>query len=132
MGCLQCDSVKPIPTCTTALVIGTTTLGNGIPVYVFVKNLTTGKQYRQAAITENVPPGRVTLLMGQPRQDFYSPNFIYEIWITKQTDTINERQDFTVQGSVDSYECVNVRFTNLYDNNDLKIAYSSHILELDV
>src|SRR3989304_2617488 len=76
MGCLQCDSVKPIPTCTTALVIGTTGLGNGIPVYVFVKNLTTGKQYRQAAITKNEPPAPVSLLMGQPRQDFYWPIYI--------------------------------------------------------
>ncbi len=130
MTCLQCQSVKPIPTCTTDLALGTTELGNGIAVYIFVKNLTTGKEYRQAATTEALPAGRVTLDMTSPSAAFYSPNHSYEIWITRQSDTINERQDFTVQGSALELDCANVVFEKFADDSAI-VAYSSHILEID-
>lgn len=131
MGCLNCQFTQAIPTCTTTLAIGTTTIGAGVPVYVFVRNIITGKEFRQSATTEALPAGRVSMLLSLPQQDFYSQNFVYEIWITRQSDTVNERLNFTIQGSVTAIDCVSVNFTDIYDDDDDKVAYSSHILEFE-
>lgn len=116
-----------IPTCSTVLVLGDTDLGIDVDVYIFVENLTTGRIHRIPFTT--LANGRVTLTMSDPDQHFYNENSTYDVHVTKQSDTINMNVDLTIEGT--DHDCVNVNFTNLFDDNDDRVAYSSHSLELE-
>ena len=126
--CGQCTAIKEVPTCTTNLQIGT--IGsNNAAVFIFVSNLSTGLQYRQSVNSSGA--GLVTLLMANPRQDFYNPNSAYEVWVTLAINTPVEREDITIGGILFEDACLNVPFTIYVDDNNNPVTYPTIALEVD-
>lgn len=128
MTCKQCTSIKEIPTCTTNLELGT--IGsNNTDVFIFVSNITTGLNYRQAV--ESSAGGVVTLIMANPRQDFYNPNSSYEVWITLATGEPIDREDITIDGILFEDACLNIPFTIYADDNNNPVTYVTVAVEVD-
>lgn len=126
--CGQCTAIKEVPTCTTNLQIGT--IGsNNVATFVFVHNLSSGLTYRQAVTSSGA--GLITLLMANPRQDFYNPSSAYEMWVTLATATPVDRQDLTIGGVVFTDACLNVPFTIYVDDNNDPVSYATIALEVD-
>ncbi len=126
--CGQCTAIKEVPTCTTNLQIGT--IGSiDTAAFVFVHNLSTGLTYRQSVTSSGA--GLVTLLMANPRQDFYNPSSAYEIWVTLATGTPVEREDLTIGGILFEDACLNIPFTIYADDNNNPVTYVTIALEVD-
>ena len=126
--CGQCTSIKEVPTCTTNLEIGT--IGsNNAAAFVFVHNLSTGLQYRQSVTSSGA--GLITLLMANPRQDFYNPNSAYEVWVTLASGAPVDREDLTIGGTLFEDACLNVPFTIYVDDNNDPVTYATIALEVD-
>lgn len=127
MACLDCSRTKPIPSCTTSLILGTVT-SLSTAVYIYVRNLTSGKLYRQA-VTSSVA-GLVTLDKTEPSSYFYTPNHAYEIWVTLVSATdIDSRLILTIGTSTAT--CLNPVFEKPTDNDNLNITYASQTVAID-
>lgn len=127
MACLDCTPTKPIPACTTSLILGNIS-SLATAVYIYVRNLTSGKLYRQA-VTSSVA-GLVTLDKTLPSSYFYSPNHAYEIWVTLASATnIDDKQTLTIGSSTAT--CLNPVFDKPIDDDNLNITYTSQTTALD-
>lgn len=105
MACIECTETKPVPECVESIVIGAIAY-NSTAVYIYVKNLSTG-YIHQASATSSVA-GLVTLSTELPDISFYNHNHLYEIWVARQSQSINERLTVTI--STVGYTCFMVPF----------------------
>lgn len=127
-GCVDCQPTNLIPTCTTALVLGT------IPdlttaVFIYVRNLTTGNTHRQSVTSDGA--GLVTMDTTDPVPSFYSPNMTYEVWITLATGDLEDRLDITV-GTVTitgDDACLNLNFEIIANASNDPITYATQNVE---
>lgn len=125
MACPICVETKPIPKCVTSLVIGAID-AELTDVYVYVLNLTTGRQQRIETTSDL--NGQVSIPLADPDVEFYSENFTYELWITLRTTDPNTKLDVTIGYATN--DCFTVRFKEIYDDLDLA-DFSEVDLELD-
>lgn len=124
MPCLQCTSTDPIPTCTTTLRIGTIT-SFATAIFIFVNNLTTGKNYRQNSVVSGAA-GEVNLDMSEPTPNFYNKDSAYEVFVTLASNDIDQKETITVGTDTDT--CYSLNFTDIYDEDDDKVVYALHTL----
>lgn len=125
MACPTCTETKPIPKCADSLVIGA--IANDLTnVYVYIKNLTTGRIQRADEVSDL--SGQVSLDLTDPDKEFYSQNFVYELWITLRTTDVNQKLDITI--GYTTTDCFTIRFKEIYDALDLAI-FTEHDLEID-
>ena len=125
MSCPTCTETKPIPKCVDTLIIGAIEYDN-TDVYIYVENLTTGRIQRIDA-TSGIS-GEVELDLTDPDKEYYSPNFTYELWITLQTGSINDKLDVTIGYGL--YDCFVLRFLEIFDGVDIA-EFTEHELEID-
>ena len=125
MPCPTCVETKPVPKCVTSLVVGAID-AELTDVYVYIKNLTTGRIQR-VDVTSDIN-GQVSFLLADPDVEFYSENFVYELWVTLRTTDPNTRLDVTIGYATN--DCFTVRFTEYFDDLDLAI-FSEVDLEID-
>ncbi len=122
MACTNCQEVTPIPQCVEDITIGAIA-DLTTDVYVFVKNLTTGYLHQQEAVSDGA--GLVILDSTLPDISFYNENHFYELWITKQSETINDKLPITVVGGATPFDCLLLVFTK----TDLG-GFTTHILSV--
>lgn len=122
MACTQCKEVLPIPECAEAVLIGSITDFDTV-VYIFVKNLSTGRIVQQESTSDD--EGFVTLNTSDPDPSFYSESHFYELSITKQSDHFNVLQEITVEGSEDAYTCLLLQFQKI-----TPLTYTGHTISL--
>ena len=112
MACIECAETKPVPECVNSIILGTIAF-NSEPIYVFVKNIITG--YVHSEDSNSSAAGIVTLSTTLPDISFYNHNHLYEIWVTRQSQTINDRLPITI-GAL-PYTCFLVPFIKVYSSN---------------
>lgn len=124
--CLTCQKTKVLPRCSTLLTIGRI---NHISqdIFIFIKNVTTGYPIRQSR-TSSVA-GVVTIDMADPAKNFFSQNHTYEVWVTFQDTTIEERLPIELGGSTS--ECFILEFEAYYATENTAAVYATYQLQLD-
>ena len=122
MSCSPCSFVKPVPICVQQIIIGTISSIDA-NIYVFVKNVTTGKEIRLSTITDGA--GLITLDVSGLT---FSDSFTYEFKAILQTAvSINDVETITI--GVDSDTCWAVPFVTIEDSNQDIINYVTITLE---
>ena len=124
MSCNTCQLTKPIPTCTESLVLGT--IASDTDVYIFVKNHSSGYIHRQEATSTLY--GTLALDMSLPDPSFYNQDSNYEVWVTLQTVSPNDRLDITIDSV--TYDCFSLSFYTFYNETDYTISIPEVILEI--
>jgi hypothetical protein len=124
MACIDCLRTKVVPACTDELILGT--IEEVAPINIFVKNLSTGYIYVQQSDSTSLSGyGSVSLDMTDPDTSFYNPNSSYEIWVTLQDESNNDRLSIAV-GDEDG-TCLAVSFEKYY--GDGPFVYETHELQ---
>ncbi len=109
MACVECTETKPAPECVGSIILGTIAF-NSEPIYIFVKNISTGYIHTEAS--NSSAAGLVTLSTELPDISFYNHNHLYEIWVTRQSQTINDRLPVTI--GILPYTCFLASFIKAY------------------
>jgi len=124
--CLTCQKTKILPRCSTLLTIGRI---NHISqaIFIFIKNVTTGYPIRQSRTSSTT--GVVTIDMADPDKNFFSQNHTYEVWVTFQDSTVEERLDIELGGSTS--ECFVLNFEPYYATENTAAVYATYQLQLD-
>lgn len=121
--CTPCNTAKLIPACITDLTIGT--IGsNNADVYIYIKNISTGRLLRFDA-TSN---GAGLVIVDISSQEWMQ-NQAYELWITLATAvSIDDKENITISG--DSFSCFEISFVQVKDEEGNVITYASQTLEI--
>lgn len=122
MACTTCSYTKTVPTCITNLIVGTID-DLSSDVYVFIKNISTGKIDRFEATSDGA--GLVTL--SSIPTNYFMDEHDYEIWVTLRTVSQNDRESITIDGVSDT--CWAMPLLDLYDGSGEKQAITTHTLE---
>jgi hypothetical protein len=125
MPCLVCTPTKPIIKCTTNLILGIIA-ETSADIWIHVRNITTGKLYRQSATSSGA--GVVTLDKTKPSTYFYSPNHAFELWVTLEESTFVE----SITIGAEEVTCLNPVFENPTDDDNLNISQTTQTVALDV
>ncbi len=107
--CDPCLKTELVPKCLTNLIIGTISSLN-TAVFVYIRDLTTGKLLRFSEVSSGA--GQVTVTGLDTEPDFM-PDHSYEMWITLQTAiSIEDRETITVTSSLGDVTgtCFQIRF----------------------
>lgn len=119
--CNSCISAQPIARCITNLIVGTISSLN-TAVYVYIKNLTTGRDVRYAVTTSAA--GLITVPITPQR---FSEDHSYELYVTLTTaNNISVKQNITISGEVS--DCVSLRFKTIYNNDNEIVTYTNQTL----
>ena len=121
MACTDCAYTKIIPTCITEITVGTIT-ELAADVYVFVKNISTGKIDRFSSTSD----GAGLVKLSSIAANFFMDSYDYEIWITLRSAGQNDKLDMEIDGNMDV--CFAMPFADLYDGAGEKLAITSHVL----
>jgi len=124
--CLSCQATKCVPTCTQTLRLGTITGAAANDYWAFFANNTTGKTIR---IAVDPTSNNIDVDLTQLPDGFLNSNSEYEVWLTLRSAGINSNQDITIGAA--AYECFSVMFIDIFDEQDHKVEYLSHTLEID-
>lgn len=120
--CNPCTPVNTIPSCVTNIIIGTIA-SVSTAVYVYIKNISTGKVTRISA-TSSIA-GLVTAVLG----DFIPmDNCSYEIWVTLATADIDTKLNVTI--SAVAYTCFAVRFETITTTADVVVSVTNYTLKV--
>ena len=130
MSCSACTSVKPIASCLTTMIIGDA--GGGYPntlIYVYIRNVTTGKNIRLSSTTSGagiIQPNVSTIS--------FLPNQSYEIWVTLQTAaSVTDYLPFKIDGDPDNtYSCISLRFFSVSGPDNLTLPFLTQTISLVV
>lgn len=121
--CSECLHPKPIARCVTNLIIGTISSLN-TSVYVYISNLTTGREIRYTVTTSVA--GLVTIPITPQR---FSEDHSYEIHVTLATaSNINVKENITIGGDVS--DCVSLRFETIWNNDNTIATFTNQTLTL--
>lgn len=119
MSCSNCQEIKSIATCVNQIIIGTIS-SKSVDVYVYYKNIATGRITRMAGQSDS--NGLVTVDVSA--ESFVS-NQTYEFWITLTDSGIECKEDVSIVDcagttSDTTYTCFSVKFYMISQND---IAY---------
>lgn len=121
--CNDCIHPKPIARCLTDLIIGTISSFN-TAVYVYISNLTTGREIRYSVTSSAA--GLITVPITPQR---FSEDHSYEVHVTKASAVgINVKENITIGGEVSN--CASLRFETIWDNNNAIVSYANQTLSL--
>lgn len=113
--------------CTGELVIGQ--IAEDTDVYVYIKNITSGYQFRFSATSDE--NGFVTIDLTTAPEGMLNDNSFYQIWFTLQDSQIDDMIAITYQDeyyNTSQYQCFNLQFTKVKAGDGLA-TYESHTLE---
>ena len=120
--CSPCLEIEPVPYCVSNITIGSIALTD-TPVYVYVQNIGADQTTQISTTTDG--SGVVTIT---DFQGFEQLNQSFELWVTDQTNTINQRQTITVEGQTG--DCLSFRFKDFVDGNNQAVSFSSFAFTL--
>jgi len=104
MICIACRQTCPIPVCSDNILIGRIEQPN-IDVYVVFEEVLTGR--RKMLIVTSDDSGNITADVGDIKA-FFSPNFLYKIWIQSDSSTGCSDIDLIISGIY--IPCVKIKF----------------------
>lgn len=123
MACSVCVPTKSPYTCGDTLELGIVSVLFD-DVYVFVKNMSNGYEYRQLVTT--AIDGTVVYDVTVPGHEFYNPNSTYEIKVTDLNDVL-----LPITIGADVSDCFLVTFRRARDENGDMIGPKNQIIELE-
>jgi hypothetical protein len=104
MSCI-CQESQKIPTCLDELILGSVSEVNTL-VYVDIKNISTGYNYRHSVTTSET--GVITLDLSEPAPSFYNQDSYYEIYVSSASHIL---LPITIDDS--EFECIGVYFEKI-------------------
>lgn len=125
MSC-NCEKLKSLPTCLNELIIGQIALVSQ-NVYVFFKNISNDHVVRLIGVSDL--NGDVTIDLTS-LDNFFSPNYSYELWITELSAVPSARQDITFD-TYTFYDCLSVEFFRIEDDSLESVYYTTITAELE-
>jgi len=125
MSC-NCAKIKDLPTCIDELIIGTISLLSQ-DVFVFFKNTSIDYTVRLTGVSDG--DGLVTIDLSA-LNNFFSPNYSYDIWITAEDESPTSKQDITYD-TYTFYDCLSAKFFRIEDSSMEAIYYSTVTAELE-
>lgn len=116
MSC-NCSKIKDLPTCLNELVIGTISIEDQ-QVYVFFTNTSLNQEVR--LIGESDVDGLVTVDLTTLPDNYFSPNYHYEIHITDLDDSPHYQEPIEI--GEESVFCLSIKFYRI-ENDALEAVY---------
>jgi len=105
--CSPCQSIKVLPDCLENIVVGTMPAANN-PYYIYLKDITTGRTERYSATSDGA--ALLTVAVTQ----MLSQNHAYELWVTANFGSIEDKIDIAVSGVTNPVDCVALKFESSY------------------
>ena len=105
--CSPCTPIKILPDCVDAIVIGTMPAINN-PYFIYIKDITTGRTERYSETSDGAA------LLTIPITKMFSPAHAYEIWVTTNFGSIEDKIAIQIQGVTGTVDCAALKFESSY------------------
>lgn len=117
MACDTCTQTKTLTRCHTIIDLGTHNTGTeGLTIDVYFENLGTGKVRTARVITGELGQMDIThglaFLSGQT----------YRVWLNQQSETMSEKEEWTLPDGTTDVTCVLIPFQNVTDNFGVNVT----------
>ena len=127
--CSDPTRVCPINWCATSTLVGTISSAE-TAIYVFIKNLSTGRLQRQETTT--TATGRFGLDLSDPDAQFYNSDSDFELWVTLESanNQNDARETITLMDTTTSNTCFILTFEGIKDANGDNITSTVQTLSV--